>query len=121
MHNLFWLSDAQIARLQPLFPKSNGKPRVDDRRVLSGIIFISRSSLRWRDAPKEYGPPKTLYNCWKRWSDKGIFARVMDGLVSDAAAPKTAMIDATYLKAHRTAPSLWPKTGPGDQRGRLIG
>ena len=84
MSNLFWLTDAQMARLQPFFPKSHGKPRVDDRRVLSGIIFINRNGLRWCDAPREYGPPKTLYNRWKRWSDKGVFARIMDGLAADA-------------------------------------
>ena len=113
MSNLFWLTDAQMARLQPFFPKSHGKPRVDDRRVLSGIIFINRNGLRWRDAPKEYGSPKTLYNRWKRWSDKGVFARMMAGLASEAAVPKTVMIDATYLKAHRTATSLRSKTyGP---------
>ena len=56
MSDLFWLTDAQMARLEPFFPKSHGKPRVDDRRVLSGIIFINRNGLRWRDAPKEYGP-----------------------------------------------------------------
>ena len=71
MSNLFWLTDAQMARLRPFFPKSHGTSRVDDRRVLSGIIFISRNGLRWRDAPKEYGPLKTLCNRWKRWSDKG--------------------------------------------------
>ena len=70
MSNLFWLTDAQMARLQPFFPRSHGKPRVDDRRVLSGIIFINRNGLRWRDSPREYGPPKTLYNRWKRWSDR---------------------------------------------------
>ena len=43
MSDLFWLSDAQMARLEPFFPKSHGKPRVDDRRVLSGIIFINRN------------------------------------------------------------------------------
>jgi transposase len=52
MSNLFWLTDAQMARLQPFFPKSHGKPRVDDRRVLSGIIFINRNGLRWCDARK---------------------------------------------------------------------
>jgi transposase len=66
MSNLYWLSEAQMARLRPYFPKSHGVPRVDDRRVLSGIIFINRNGLRWCDAPKEYGPPKTLYNRWKR-------------------------------------------------------
>ena len=111
MSNLFWLTEAQMARLRPFFPKSHGKPRVDGRRVLSGIIFINRNGLRWRDAPKEYGPPKTLYNRWKRWSDKGVFARMMDGLATEAATPKTVMIDATYLKAHRTATSLRSKKG----------
>lgn len=108
MSNLFWLTEAQIERLQPFFPKSHGKPRVDDRRVLSGIIFINRNGLRWCDAPKEYGPAKTLYNRWKHWSDMGVFARIMDGLAAQATAAeqKTIMIDATYLKAHRTASSL---------------
>lgn len=52
MSDLFWLSDEQMARLAPFFPNSHGKPCVDDRRVLSGIIFINRNGLRWRDAPK---------------------------------------------------------------------
>ena len=74
-------------------------------------MALSSWFTRWRDAPKEYGPPKTLYNRWKRWGDKGIFARMMAGLASEAAVPKTVMIDATYLKAHRTASSLRLKKG----------
>ncbi|MGR3633234.1 MAG: IS5 family transposase [Limimaricola soesokkakensis] len=118
MSNLFWLTTEQMARLQPFFPKSHGKPRVDDRRVLSGIIFVNRNGLRWCDAPKEYGPAKTLYNRWKRWSDKGVFARMMEGLAAESPERKTVMIDATYLKAHRTETSLRLKKGGG---GRLIG
>ena len=118
MSNLFWLNDAQMARLRPFFPKSHGKPRVDDRRVLSGIIFINRNGLRWSDAPAEYGPPKTLYNRWKRRSDLGVFARIMEGLASESAEQRTVMIEVSrrtpcvrvslrkYLKAHRTASSL---------------
>jgi transposase len=60
MSDLFWLTDARTARLQPYFPKSHGTPRVDDRPVLSGIDFINRNGLRWSDAPREFGPPKTL-------------------------------------------------------------
>lgn len=111
MSDLYWLTDEQMARLQPYFPRSHGRPRVDDRRVLSGIIFINRNGLRWRDAPREYGPAKTLYNRWKRWSDKGIFVAMMDGLASRGTDHKTIMIDATYLKAHRTASSLRVKKG----------
>ena len=55
MPDLFWLKDAQMARLEPFFPKSHGKSRVDDKRVLNRIIFINRNGLRWRHAPREYG------------------------------------------------------------------
>ncbi len=107
----------RLSWLRPFFPKIHGKPRVDDRRVLSRFIFINRNGLRWCDAPKEYGPPKTLYNRWQRWGDKGVFARMMEGLASEAAVPKTVMIDATYLKAHRTATSLRSKKGGQAIRG----
>ena len=108
----FDLTDAEWAVIEPLLPTDvRGKDRVDDRRVLSGIIFINRNGLRWRDAPSEYGPPKTLYNRWKRWSGMGVFARMMAGLAAEADVPKTIMIDATYLKAHRTACSLRAKKG----------
>jgi transposase len=60
MSNLFWLTDPQMARLRPFCPKNHGKPRIDDRRVLSGITVINRNGLRWCAAPKEYGSPKTL-------------------------------------------------------------
>ncbi len=111
MSDFFWLTDAQMARLEPFLPKSHGNPRVDDRRVLSGIIFINRNGLRWRYAPQEYGPYKTLYNRWKRWSDKGIFAQMIVGLAAEHGEEKTVMIDATHLKAHRTASSLGVKWG----------
>lgn len=111
MSDLFWLTDAQMARLEPFFPKSRGKPRVDDRRVLGGIIFINHNGLRWRGAPKEYGPHKTLHDRWKRWSGKGIVARMMMGLAAEHSEEKTVMIDATYLEAHPTATSMGVKKG----------
>ena len=95
------------------------KPGVDDLRVLSGMIFMNRNGLRWCDAPREYGLPKTLYNRWKRWGDKGVFAKMMEGLASEAAVPKTVMIDATYLKAHRTATSLRSKKGDPTTNGAV--
>ena len=111
MSDLYWLTEEQMARLRPYFPKSHGKPRVDDRRVLSGIVFVNRNGLRWRDAPSDYGPHKTLYNRWKRWGEMGVFLRMMEGLAAADADPKAVMIDATYLKAHRSASSLRVKKG----------
>ncbi|GBR71449.1 transposase [Gluconobacter kanchanaburiensis NBRC 103587] len=70
--------------------------------------------MRWRDAPREYDLHKTLYNLWtrwKRWSDMGVFMRMMDALSAAKVEPQTIMIDATYLKAHRTASSLRLKKG----------
>ena len=103
MSNLFWLTEAQMARLRPFFPKSHGRPRVDDLRVLSGIIFINRNGLRWCDAPREYGSAKTLYNRWRHWSDNGVFARIMVGLAAKDPDPRTIMIDATSRTARLVA------------------
>ena len=103
----FWLSDAQFARLQPLLPnKVRGVPRVDDRKVISGIIHVIRSGLMWRDAPNCYGPHKTLYNRFVRWSRAGVFDQIFAALAAEGTETGTVMIDATQLKAHRTAASL---------------
>ncbi len=66
MSDLYWLTNEQMARLQPYFPKSHGKPRVDDRRVLSGIVFVNRNGLRCCDAPSAYGPHKPVEGDWRR-------------------------------------------------------
>ena len=106
----FWLSDAQVARLQPLLPnKPRGLPRVDDRRVISGIIHVLRHGPMWRDAPSSYGPHKTLCNRFVRWGEAGVFDRIFATLAGESQATDTVMIDATHLKAHRTAASLLKK------------
>ena len=116
MSDLFWLTEAQLERLRPFFPKSRGIPRVDDRRVLSGIIFINRNGLRWRDAPSEYGPYKTLYNRWKRWSRTGVFDSMLEGLAGREDPGGTLMTDATHLKIHRTAAGIRHKKEGPDSR-----
>jgi len=73
----FWLSDEQFSRIQPHLPTdTRGKPRVDDRRVISGIVHVLRSGCRWVDAPPVYGPRKTLYNRFVRWAAKGVWAAI---------------------------------------------
>ncbi len=106
MSDHFWLSEEQLARIQPYFPRSHGVPRVDDRKVISGIIHVIRNGLRWRDAPAVYGPHKTLYNRFIRWSKMGVFEQIFAALVAENGPPDRLMIDATHLKAHRTASSL---------------
>ena len=100
----FWLSKVQFVRLQPLLPTdTRGVPRVDDRRVISGIVHVLQSGCRWRDAPAVYGPPKTLYNRFVRWARKGIWERVFMELAEAGGPPGTLMLDATHVKAHRSA------------------
>lgn len=116
-----WLCGVQFERIKPHFPRSHGVPRVDDRRVISGIIHVIRNGLRWRDAPGVYGPHKTLYNRFVRWSRTGVFNRIFESLVSESPKPERLMIDATHLKAHRTAASLAEKGGTPRRIGRTKG
>jgi|SRR5215475_868425 len=109
MSKLFLLSLRQMRRIKPFFPKPRGLPRVDDRRVVSGIVYVIHNGLQWKDAPAGYGPHKTLYNRFVRWSRRGVFERIFAALASQAGAPDRLMIDATHLKAHRTAASLRQK------------
>ena len=102
----FLLSAAQMRRIRPHFPLSHGVPRVDDRRVISGIVFVIKGGLRWRDAPPSYGPHNTLYNRFVRWSRMGVFDRIFAALAGEAGEPDRLIIDSTHLKAHRTAASL---------------
>ena len=99
MSNLRLRTEDHLTRLRLCFPKSHGKRPVDGRRVLSGMILINRNSLRWCDAPTRHGPAKTLYNRWKRWGNMGVYAQMMDGLASEAATPKTVIIDAPCLQS----------------------
>lgn len=109
MDDLFLLSERQMARIEPHFPLAHGVPRVNDRRVISGIVYVIKHGLQWKDAPKGYGPHKTLYNRFIRWSRLGVFDRIFVALSGDGAKPERIMIDATHLKAHRTAASLLKK------------
>ena len=109
MSQYFYLSTEQIDRISPFFPLSHGVPRVDDRRVISGIIYVIKNALQWKDAPREYGPHKTLYNRFVRWSRLGVFDNIFTELARSAGSGGRVMIDATHLKAHRTAASLLKK------------
>ena len=109
MTDLFWLSREQLDRIKPYFPLSHGVARADDRKVISGIVFVIKNGLRWRDAPREYGPHKTLYNRFIRWSRMGVFDRIFAELAAELGLPRRLIIDSTHLKAHRTAASLFKK------------
>ena len=116
MTDLFLLSEAQMRRIERYFPLAHGIARVDDRRIVSAIVFVIKNGLRWRDAPRDYGPHKTIYNRFVRWSRLGVFNKIFATLARKGGKPERIMIDATHLKAHRTAASLLKKEGPVPRR-----
>ena len=93
-----WLSNKQMKKFVPLFPKSRGKPRVDDQRVLSGIAHVQQVSCHRQDAPAVYGPHKTLYSHWNRWSKNDWFRQTMRKMSSLSKKIQVIMIDSTYFK-----------------------
>jgi transposase len=100
----FWLDEGQFERLAPHLPSdTRGKPRVDDRRVISGIIHVLKSGARWVDAPAVYGPKKTLYNRFVRWAAKGVWVEIFQALASAGGPPADVLIDSSAVKAHRCA------------------
>ncbi len=102
--NLFWLSDKQWATIEPLLPTDvRGKDRVDDRRVISGILHVIKSGCRWCDCPPEYGPPTTIYNRFVRWAKRGVWESLFRELADRGRSTATQMIDSTHVKAHRSA------------------
>ena len=101
---LYWLSAVEWKRLEPLLPRGRrGAHRVDDRRVISGIMHMLRSGARWRDCPPEYGPYTTIYNRFNRWSRQGIWYEMFEALTGSTGITGTVAIDSTHIKAHRSA------------------
>lgn len=104
MLETFILDDRQWARLAPLLPNdTRGVPRVDDRRVIGGIVHVLRSGCRWKDAPAAYGPHKTVYNRFVRWAAKGVWIEVFQALAGAGGPPAEVLLDSTSMKVHRCA------------------
>lgn len=119
MSDVFLLTEAQMARLAPLLPDdTRGVPRVDDRRVISGIVHVLRSGRRWADAPTSYGPHKTLYNRFVRWTAKGVWHSVFHPLTESGGPPAEVLLDSSSMKAHRCAAG--GKGGNGRRRSASV-
>jgi len=101
----FWLSDEQFSLIKPYLPcRAAGKRRVDDRRIISGIIHVLQSGCRWQDCPPEYGPSTTVYNRYNRWSKKGVWQYMFTELTAAlSGTPEQISIDASHIKVHRCA------------------
>lgn len=104
MARLFWLSDEVWERIEPHLPHGQpGKPRVDDRRLISGILHVLKVGCRCQDTPSAYGPHTTVYNRYNRWSQRGVWQRLFAKVAATGLVPDELMLDATHEKAHRSA------------------
>jgi transposase len=121
MARLFWLSDEAWNLIGPHLPQGRpGKPRVDDRRVISGILHVLKIGCRWRDVPPEYGPATTVYNRYNRWSRRGLWQRLFEQVAASGEMPMELIIDSSHVKAHRSAAG--GKGGSGSKRsGARVG
>ena len=94
LRSLFWLSDEAWAAIEPHLPKNQpGARRVDDRRVISGIIHMQKCGGRWADCSSEYGPLTTIYNRWNRWSRRGIWTRILAALTQEGWIAETEHLE----------------------------
>ena len=98
------VSDEQWAKVEPHLPINQREPeRHDDRRILSGIMHVQRSGCRWKDCPSEYGPHKTIYNRFARWSERGIWQNLMAAVAGERDTPEQVALDSSHVKIHRCA------------------
>ena len=113
--HLFWFDDEQWKKFVPHLPTNQpGPSRKDDRRILSGSMHVLQVGCRWVDCPKEYGPHKTIYNRFARWSERGIWQKIFESVAGLSAPPEQAALDSTHVKAHRCASG--GKGGPNFRR-----
>ena len=102
--SLFWFSDEQWAKIEPLIPmnRPGSKPQ-NNRTIVSGIMHVLKVGCRWQDCPPEYGPYTTVYNRFNRWSARGIWQRIFETVADPTEPPEEAALDSTHVKAHRCA------------------
>src|SRR4051794_6189864 len=105
------LTDQEWERLEPLLPAEKperGRPNVDHRRIINGIVWRERTGAPWRDLPERYGPWSTVYSRFWRWREAGIWDRLFAAIQQeeDAAGAvdwSVQFVDGTVIRAHQHA------------------
>ena len=115
------LTDEQWRVVEPLLPPSgaNGRPRVDARRVINGMLFKAKTGVSWRDLPERYGPWKTVYNRFWRWSRNGTLTMLVTKVRVIAEAidelDREVSVDSSIVRAH-AAGARRPRSHTGGER-----
>lgn len=83
------LTDEQWAIVQPLIPQpprradGRGRPRIEDRQILNGILWIMRTGAPWKDMPERYPSYQTCHRRFQEWVKAGVFERILRELARD--------------------------------------
>ncbi len=100
------ISEKKFNKIRKHLPAPGPRKRCDDRYILSGIIWVIKHGASWRQIPEFYGKWTTIYSRFRRWSILGIFQKILAFFSSKLRKRCIAMIDSSYVKAHRTACSM---------------
>lgn len=96
------ISDEVWLKLKPHLPGTKGNPgrRGDDTRLfLNAVLWKLRTGCPWRDIPPDYGNWNAVFQRFKTWRDRGVWARLLE-VFGDDRDLEWLMIDASHIKAH---------------------
>jgi transposase len=105
MSRLLRLRDDQWQRIEPLLPpqhETGGRPAKPHRPMVEAMIWVLRTGAPWRDLPPAYGPWKSVYTRFSRWSKSGVLHGLLEGLAQERDE-EGYLIDATIVRAHQDA------------------
>ncbi|MFH9677573.1 IS5 family transposase [Streptomyces sp. NPDC017405] len=110
------LTDLEWELLAPLTPRAaTGRPRVEDRQVINGMVYKIRTGISWRDLPERYGSWKTVYTRFRRYALDGVFTRALQQIQAQADAAGDidwlVQIGSTIVRAHQHAAATGRKGG----------
>jgi len=99
-------SEEQWERIRDKLPPERnpqgGRPAKDNRVMLNGIIYWLNTGIPWEDLPERFGPWKSVYTRFRRWSMQGIWEAVFKALIAeDIVDETTLMLDSTIIKVHQ--------------------
>lgn len=101
------ITDEEWALFAPFLLESGaqgGRPPADHRRVLDGILWVTRTGSPWRDLPDELGKWNSVHRQYRRWTAAGVWDVMLSALAQSEVSDNTMqMIDSTIVRAHQHA------------------